>query len=174
MDDYRKTCHRAVNAAKMAGVNLPHTFFFAQRLRWYREDLSQGSESAIHNVTGLLENKIAGKLPRKKKRQAYLISCIRTFWVEEYGAAAFVLIHQTRVLEMSNQGCFPLDSGISKWCHLLTVKLLPLFTIKSLKRMTKWFRIAHQCSSWIFYQSTNLASHTSWSKAKIAIIASMQ
>ena len=51
---------------------------------------------------------------KQGRKKTYLISCIRTIRVEEYGAAALVLIHQTRVLEMSNQSRFPLDSGISK------------------------------------------------------------
>lgn len=60
------------------------------------------------------QEKYPGKKQGRKEKKTYLISCIRTIRVEEYGAAALVLIHQTRVLEMSNQGCFPLDSGISE------------------------------------------------------------
>ena len=72
-----------------------------------------------------------------KRKKAYLIPCIRAVRMEEDGAAALVLIHQTGVLEMANQSWFPLDSGISKWCYLLTIKFFPLFTIESLQMKTK-------------------------------------
>jgi hypothetical protein len=40
---------------------------------------------------------------KKKEKNAYLIPCIRAIRMEEDRAAALVLIHQTGVLEMTNQ-----------------------------------------------------------------------
>lgn len=76
-------------------------------------------------------------------REWFLIPCIRATWMEEDGAAALVLIHQIRVLEMTNQSWFPLDSGISKWRYLLTVKFLPLLAIETLIQWDDVLRIGH-------------------------------
>lgn len=66
----------------------------------------------------------------------YLIPCIRSIWMEKDRTAAFIFIHQTRILEMCDKSSFPLDSSICKRSNFFTVKFLPFLAIKWLQRIT--------------------------------------
>ena len=79
----------------------------------------------------------------------YLIPRIRTIFVEKYGTAPFVLVHQARVPEVRNQITPALDSGIREGRHLLAVEFFPSFAVKRLQnKVMSPVSCQHTAFSW--------------------------
>jgi len=57
---------------------------------------------------------------------------VGTVAVEDHWSAFLILHHQTRILEVPNQGCFALNAGVGDFAHFLAVEFLPFLVVERL------------------------------------------
>jgi len=59
-----------------------------------------------------------------------LFALVGSSAVEDDGSTLLIFAHQTRVLEVCNEGVLSLNSGVSDRAHLLAVELLPFLVVE--------------------------------------------
>lgn len=96
-------------------------------------------------------------------RISYRITSIWTISMKENRAASFILVHQTRILEMGNKSNLSLNPSIGKRCHLFTIELLPLLSIECLQN--KWASILYAFST-----ISNRITHCNWTNTYEQVI----
>ena len=76
-------------------------------------------------------------------RERLLLSRLWPRCLEQYWPAPLVLVHQTAVLEMTDEGCTALDAGVADVAHLLRVELIPAPLVKACNKGRDVLRAEH-------------------------------